>query len=62
MPADEDGQRLARHRADLDGREVEHLAVVLEVPAGRQPADDLQFLVHALAAARPGHPGTASKK
>ena len=50
VPADQDRQRLGRGRRHLGLRDVVELAVVLEVVPGGQPADDVDALVHPLAA------------
>ena len=50
VAADEDGHRLGRRGRHLGLREVVELAVVLEVVAGRETPDDVDALVHPLAA------------
>ena len=55
MAAHQDRERLGRGRADLDRRQVVDLAVVLEVPAGREAPHDVDGLVHPAAPALPGH-------
>ena len=55
VAADQDGQRLRGHRAELDRPDVVALAVELEVPTGGQAAHDGDGLVHAPAPTLPRH-------
>src|SRR5215217_8042354 len=52
-PTDEHGDGPRRYRLHLDRGELVELAVVLEVPAGREAAHDLDALVEAPATTFP---------
>jgi hypothetical protein len=56
VAADQDGYRRRRHRTDLDARYPIVRPLELEVPAAQQAADDVDHLVHPLAARRPLRP------